>query len=149
MDIILLEKVGKLGDLGDRVSVKPGHGRNFLIPTGKAVPATKANVEEFEQRRAELEKAAVERKALAEARAAKLSDIELSIAVKAGDEGKLYGSIGTRDLAELITSAGIEVLKSEVRLPEGPIRQVGEFTVDLQLHADVKAALTLHVVPEE
>ena len=149
MEVILLEKVGKLGSLGDKVNVKPGYGRNYLIPTGKAVSATKQNLEEFEARRAELEKAAVQKRTEAENRAEKLSEIELSIAVKAGDEGKLFGSIGTRDLADLISSAGIEVAKSEVRLPNGPIRHVGEFNVDIQLHADVKANLTLHVVPEE
>ena len=149
MEVILLEKVGKLGGLGDQVTVKPGYGRNYLIPQGKAVSATKQNIAEFESRRADLEKAAAEKRAAAEARAAKLSEIELSVAVKAGDEGKLFGSIGTRDLADLISSAGIEVAKSEVRLPDGPIRHVGEFTVDIQLHADVKSKLTLHVVPEE
>jgi large subunit ribosomal protein L9 len=148
MQVILLEKVGKLGDLGDKVSVKAGFGRNFLIPFGKAVPATASNVADFETRRAELEKAAGEKKAAAEARAAKLAELEISYEANAGDEGKLFGSIGTRDIADLITKAGVEVSKSEVRLPEGVIREVGEYEIDIQLHSEVTQAVKLSVVPE-
>ena len=149
MDIILLEKVAKLGGLGDKVTVKAGYGRNFLIPQGKAVPATAANVETFEARRAELEAQAAEKLATAQNRAEQLKELELTLAVKAGDEGKLFGSIGTRDLADLISSTGIEASKSEIRLPNGPLRTTGTFEIALQLHADVATSLTVHVVPEE
>jgi len=149
MDIILLEKVAKLGGLGDKVTVKSGYGRNFLIPQGKAVPATAANVASFEARRAELEAQAAEKLANAEKRAEQLKELELTLAVKAGDEGKLFGSIGTRDLADLISSTGIEASKSEIRLPDGPLRTVGTFEITLQVHADVTTSLTVHVVPEE
>ncbi|MAC47450.1 50S ribosomal protein L9 [Oceanospirillum beijerinckii] len=149
MEVILLEKVGKLGGLGDQVTVKAGFGRNFLLPYGKAVMATEANIAEFEARRSELEAQAAEIKAAAEARAAALEEIELSIAAKAGDEGKLFGSIGTRDLAEAISSAGIDVAKSEVRLPEGPIRTVGEFDVAIQLHSDVTTSVHIIVTAED
>ena len=149
MDIILLEKVAKLGALGDKVTVKSGYGRNFLIPQGKAVPATAANVASFEARRAELEAQAAEKLANAEKRAEQLKELELTLAVKAGDEGKLFGSIGTRDLADLISSTGIEANKSEIRLPDGPLRTVGTFEITLQVHADVTTSLTVHVVPEE
>ncbi|MCL6415650.1 50S ribosomal protein L9 [Aestuariirhabdus sp. Z084] len=145
MEIILLERISNLGDLGDKVNVKAGYGRNFLIPFGKAVPATATNVAEFEARRAELEKVAAEKKATAEARAEKLAAVELNIEAKAGDEGKLFGSIGTRDLADAITAAGVEVSKAEVRLPEGVIRQLGEFDVDLQLHSDVTATVKVTI----
>jgi len=149
MNVILLEKVAKLGGLGDQVTVKAGYGRNFLIPTGKAVPATDANVKEFEARRADLEKQAAEKLAAAEKRAEELKELELTLAVKAGDEGKLFGSIGTRDLADLIASTGLEANKSEIRLPNGPLRTTGTFEITLQLHADVTISLTVHVVPEE
>ncbi len=149
MEVILLDKVGKIGGLGDKVNVKAGYGRNYLIPQGKAVPATKENLETFEARRAELEREANERLEAAKARAAQLADLELTIAVKAGDEGKLFGSIGTRDLADVITSAGVEVEKSEVLLPSGPLRQTGEFEIDLTLHPEVGATVTVIVVPEE
>jgi len=148
MEIILLERVGKLGNLGDKVTVKAGYGRNFLIPFGKAVPATKANVADFEARRAELEKAAAEKLAAAEARAEKINGFTLNIAANAGDEGKLFGSIGPRDIAEAVTEAGVEASKSEVRMPEGPIRTVGEFEIDVQLHSDVTATLKVTVVAE-
>jgi len=148
MQVILLEKVGRLGNLGDQVNVKPGYGRNFLIPFGKAVAATKTNVAEFEQRRAGLEAAAAERRSAAEARAAQLAEKVVTIAANAGDEGKLFGSIGTRDIAEAITAAGVAVEKSEVRLPNGVIRETGEFQIDVQLHSDVTQALTLRVVAE-
>lgn len=149
MQVILLEKVAKLGGLGDTVNVKPGFARNFLLPQGKAVSATKANLEHFETRRAELEKAAAEKLAGAEARKAKIEEIELTVAVKAGDEGKLFGSLGNRDIAELATEAGVELAKSEVRLPTGPIRNTGEFDITVQLHAEVSAHLKLLVVAED
>jgi large subunit ribosomal protein L9 len=148
MQIILLEKVANLGELGEQVTVKPGYARNFLFPQNKAVPATKANVEQFEARRAELEKAATEKLASANSRKEKIEGIELSVAVRAGDEGKLFGSLGNRDIAELATEAGVELSKSEVRLPNGPIRSVGEFDVAIHLHAEVNAVLKLHVVAE-
>ncbi|MCH2158766.1 MAG: 50S ribosomal protein L9 [Oleiphilaceae bacterium] len=148
MEVILLEKVGKLGGLGDKVTVKSGFGRNFLIPYGKAVPANAANVAEFEARRAELEKAAAEKLAAAEARAEELNGKAVTIVSKAGDEGKLFGSIGVRDVADAVTAAGTEVSKSEVRLPEGPIRNTGDFEVDVQLHSDVTATINLSVVAE-
>lgn len=148
MDVILLDKIGKLGGLGDQVTVKPGYGRNYLVPYGLAVPATKDNIEAFQAQRAELEAQAAERKAVAEARAEQLNDIELSLVSKAGDEGKLFGSIGPRDLAEAISSAGLEVAKSEVRMPQGPIRQTGEYDIDLHLHAEVDATVRVVVVAE-
>ncbi|MFT5716849.1 MAG: large subunit ribosomal protein L9 [Oleiphilaceae bacterium] len=148
MNVILLEKVGKLGSLGDSVTVKSGYGRNFLIPFGKAVPANDANVAEFETRRAELEKAAAEKMAEAEVRAAKLNDLAVTIVSKAGDEGKLFGSIGTRDIADVISAAGVEVAKSEVKLPEGSLRTVGDFEIAVQLHSDVTATVKLAVVAE-
>ena len=148
MEVILLDNIGKLGGLGDKVTVKPGYGRNYLVPYGLAVPATKENVEAFEAQRAELEAQAAERKAEAQARAEQLNDIELSLVSKAGDEGKLFGSIGPRDLADAISSAGIEVAKSEVRMPQGPMRQTGEYDIDLHLHAEVDAVVRVVVVAE-
>lgn len=148
MDIILLEKVKNLGALGARVSVKPGYGRNFLIPQGKAVPATEANVAAFEARRAELERQEAEVLASAQARAAQLAEVAVVIAAKSGDEGKLFGSVGTRDIAEAITAAGVSVDKSEVRLPNGAIRNTGEYTVTLHLHSDVNAEVSVTVVAE-
>lgn len=148
MEVILLEKVGKLGSLGDKVNVKSGYGRNYLLPFGKAVPATADNVANFEERRAELQQAAEEKLAAAQARAEKLNDVELSIVAKAGDEGKLFGSIGTRDLADAISGAGIEVSKLEVKLPEGAIRTTGKFEIAIQLHTDVTAKVILEVTAE-
>lgn len=148
MDVILLEKVGKLGGLGDKVAVKSGFGRNFLIPFGKAVPANEANIAEFETRRAELEKAAAEKLAVAEARAEQLNDKAITITSKAGDEGKLFGSIGVRDVADAISATGVEVNKSEVKLPEGPLRSIGDFTIAIQLHSDVTAEVAVSVVAE-
>ena len=148
MQVILLEKVGRLGNLGDQVNVKSGYGRNFLIPFGKAVSATKDNIAEFEQRRAGLEAAAAERRSGAEARAAQLAELVVTIAANAGDEGKLFGSIGTRDIADAISAAGVAVEKSEVRLPNGVIREIGEFQIDVQLHSDVTQTITLRVVAE-
>lgn len=149
MQVILLEKVGKLGELGDKVAVKAGFGRNYLIPYGKAVPATSANVADFESRRAELEAAAVERRGGAEARAAKLAEVSITIEAKSGEEGKLFGSVGTRDIAEAITAAGVEVSKSEVRLPNGVLREIGEFDVDVQLHSDITQIVKLTIAPIE
>lgn len=148
MNVILLETVGKLGVLGDQVNVKSGYARNYLLPYGKAVPATKANIENFETRRAELEAAAKEKLAGAEGRAARLADITVTIEANAGDEGKLFGSIGTRDIADVITAAGEAVSKSEVRLPEGVIREVGEYDVNIQLHSDITQAVKLLVVAQ-
>jgi len=148
MEVILLEKVGKLGSIGDKVSVKAGFGRNYLIPQGKALAATAANVVEFEARRADLEAAAAADKAEAEARGAKLADVALTIEANAGDEGKLFGSIGARDLADAITEAGVEVSKSEVRLPEGALREVGEYDIDIQIHSEVTQTVKVTVVAE-
>ncbi len=148
MNVILLEKVGKLGNVGDQVAVKAGFGRNFLIPQGKAIPATTANVADFEARRAELEAAAAEKKTAAEARAAQLAELEVTIEANAGDEGKLFGSIGTRDIAEVITAAGVEVSKAEVKLPEGALRDLGEYEIDIQLHSEVIQAVKLIIAAE-
>lgn len=148
MDIILLEKVPNLGNLGDKVTVRPGYGRNFLIPKGKAVAASEAKLKEFEARRAELEKKAADDLAQAEARAEKIGSLELAITQKAGEEGRLYGSIGTRDIADAATAAGVEIAKSEVRMPGGPIRHTGEHQIQVQLHGDVVAILNLKVMPE-
>ena len=148
MNVILLEKVGRLGNIGDQVSVKAGYGRNFLLPQGKAIAANAENVAAFEARRAELEAAAAEKKAAAEARAEKLAESTITITAKAGDEGKLFGSIGTRDLALAISEAGVEVAKAEVKLPEGTLREVGEYDIDLQLHAEVVTSIKVIVVAE-
>ncbi len=147
MEVILLENVGKLGNLGDKVTVKAGYGRNFLIPNKKAVFATAANLADFESRRAELEAAAAEQKASAEARAEKLAALgRVAIEANAGDAGKLFGSVGARDIAEAVTAAGVEVNKSEVKLPEGPIHNLGEYDIDFQLHAEVTQVLRVGVV---
>lgn len=148
MEVILLEKVANLGSLGDKVKVKAGYGRNFLLPYGKAVPATADNLKAFEERRAELEKAAAEKLSAAQARGETLEGSSITITSKAGEEGKLFGSIGVRDIADAITATGTEVEKSEVRLPEGPIRVVGEYEIELQLHSDVTVAINLAVVAE-
>jgi len=148
MEVILLEKVANLGNLGDKVKVRPGYGRNFLIPQGKATPATPENVARFEARRAELEKAAAEALAAAEARREALEGLAVEIAAKAGDEGKLFGSVGTTDIARALTEAGHPVERHEVRLPEGPFRTTGEFDVQLHLHTDVEATIKLTIVAE-
>ena len=148
MDIILLERVRNLGNLGDEVSVKNGYGRNFLIPQGKAVRATAANREVFESRRAELEGQAAAQLKAAQDRAAGLAELAVTIAARASDEGKLFGSVGSREIADAVTEAGQEVSKDEVLLPVGPLRSIGEFTVDLQLHSDVTASVTVNVIPE-
>ncbi|PYF81731.1 MULTISPECIES: 50S ribosomal protein L9 [Marinomonas] len=147
MEVILLDKVNKLGGIGDVAVVKPGYARNFLIPNKKAVMATKANLASFEERRVELEAKAAERKAAAEARAQTLEGKTFTITANAGDEGKLFGSIGTRDIADAI-STQVAVEKAEIRLPEGAIRHTGSFEVDIQLHSDVVVAVTLEVIAE-
>ena len=148
MDVILLEKVENLGGLGEKVSVKPGFGRNFLIPTGKAVAATKENVAEFEAHRAELEKQAATELAAAEARKAKLDEVSVTVTRKAGDEGRLFGSVGTADITAAVVAAGMELEKKEVRLPNGPFHTTGEFDVELHLHTDVDATIKLIIAPE-
>ncbi len=146
MEIILLEKVTNLGNLGDKVNVKSGYARNFLLPKGKATMATPANVAAFEARRAELERLAAEKQADAESRAEQLNELEITITATAGDEGKLFGSIGTHDISDALTAAGVNVAKSEVRLPNGTIRQTGEYEVTVHLHAEVEATIHLVVV---
>ncbi|SHK72986.1 LSU ribosomal protein L9P [Marinobacter antarcticus] len=148
MEVILLEKVANLGSLGDKVKVKSGYGRNFLLPYGKAAPATEANLKAFEERRAELEKVAADKLATAQARAEALEGASFTVTSKAGDEGKLFGSIGVRDIADVITAAGTDVEKSEVRLPEGPLRATGEYEIELHLHSDVEVIVKLAVVAE-
>jgi large subunit ribosomal protein L9 len=148
MEVILLEKVGKLGALGDRVTVKGGYARNFLLPQGRAVLANEANIAEFETRRAELEKAAQEQLDAATSRTESLNGKTVAITAKAGDEGKLFGSIGTRDIAEAAEAAGLTLDKSEVRLPEGPLRTTGEHEVQCQVHAEVFATITVAITGE-
>ena len=149
MEIILLEKVQNLGGLGDRVRVRPGYARNFLIPGGKAVAATPANITAFEERRAELERQQAEIVSAAQARAAKLEGLRVVVRRKAGEEGKLFGSVGPADIAEAITAAGVEVERAEVRLHGDSVRQTGDYEIEVQLHADVLAPITLSVEPEE
>ncbi|MCC7488865.1 MAG: 50S ribosomal protein L9 [Gammaproteobacteria bacterium] len=149
MEVILLEKVANLGNIGDRVKVKPGFGRNFLLPKGKATLATEANIARFEARRAELEGKQAAELAAAQARADRLAQLQLRVPAKAGSEGKLFGSLGTVDIAEACTAAGCPVERSEVRMPAGPIRSIGEHQVDLHLHADVTVSITLNVVAED
>ena len=148
MKLILTTPVEKLGIAGDVVEVKDGYGRNYLLPQGKATVATAENVAAFEARRAELEKAAAEKKAAAEARAAQLSELVVTLGAHAGDEGKLFGSIGTRDIAEAVSAAGYPLEKAEVRLPNGALRNTGEFDVAVHLHTDVETTLKLIIVAE-
>ena len=148
MEVILLQKVENLGNLGDKVKVRAGFGRNFLIPQGKATTATVANVAKFEARRAELEKTAAAAFGAAETRRAALEGLTVTIAAHAGDEGKLFGSVGTFDIAEAVTALGQPLAKHEVRLPAGPFRHTGEFEVELHLHTDVNAKLKLVIVAE-
>jgi large subunit ribosomal protein L9 len=148
VEVILLEKVENLGTIGDRVKVKSGFGRNFLLPRGKATLATPENVALFEARRAELESKQAAELASAQSRGVALQALRLRIAAKAGTEGKLFGSLGTPDIAEACTAAGIAVKRSEVRLPNGPLRTIGEHTVDLHLHTDVTVAVQVTVIPE-
>ena len=149
MEVILLQKVANLGNIGDRVKVRSGYGRNFLLPQGKATLATPENVARFEARRAELELLAREQLTSATERAAAMKDFKLTIHAKAGTEGKLFGSIGTADIAEACNQAGFKVERSEVRLPAGPLRSIGEHTLSLHLHADVDVPLAVAIVPEE
>jgi large subunit ribosomal protein L9 len=149
MDVILLTKVANLGNIGDRVKVKSGYGRNFLLPKGKATLATPENVKKFEARRAELEKVAREQFQDAESRAAAFKDFKLQITAKAGTEGKLFGSIGTADIAEACTAQGHKLARAEVRLPTGPLRTVGEHVIALHLHTDIDVQLPVVITAEE
>jgi len=149
MDVILLTKVANLGTIGDRVKVKSGYGRNFLLPKGKATLATPENVKKFEARRAELEKVAREQFQDAESRAAAFKEFKLAITAKAGTEGKLFGSIGTADIAEACTKAGYKLARSEVRLPTGPLRTVGDHTITLHLHTDIDVQLPVVITGED
>lgn len=149
MEVILLEKVHNLGDLGDKVDVKSGFGRNFLIPQGKAVPATRDNVERFEKEREELEKRARDQLAAAEARKAELEGAAVTLHARASGEGKLYGSVGPREIAEAFSNEGKQLEKSEIIMPEGAIREGGEFEYEVQLHADVVTSIKVTVVAEE
>jgi large subunit ribosomal protein L9 len=149
VEVILLEKIENLGNIGARVKVKPGYGRNYLLPQGKATLATPANIARFETIRVELELKASDALAVAHARAQQLAGVQLNLSAKAGTEGKLFGSIGTIDIAEACTRAGVAVDRSEVRLPDGPIRVLGEHHVELHLHTDVNVPLTVTVLPEE
>ncbi|MFZ1326618.1 MAG: 50S ribosomal protein L9 [Candidatus Contendobacter sp.] len=148
MEIILLEKVANLGVLGDRVKVKPGYARNFLIPKGKATTATAANLARFEARRAELERIAADSLAQARARAEQLAELIVTLSVKTGSEGRLFGSVGAADIADAVSAVGIELQKLEVRLPTGSIRQIGEYDVDLHLHNEVKTQIRVNIVAE-
>ena len=149
MEVILLQKVANLGNIGDRVKVRSGFGRNFLLPQGKATLATPDNIARFEARRAELEGEAREHLSSAEERAAAMKDFKLTIRAKAGTEGKLFGSIGTSDIAEALTREGFKIERSEVRLPNGPLRVLGEHNVSLHLHADIDVPVPVTIVAEE
>ena len=149
MEVILLQKIANLGEIGDRVKVKSGYGRNFLLPGGKATLATAENIARFESRRAELEAKSSADLASARTRAAALEGFTLSIAAKAGSEGKLFGSIGTSDIAEACLKAGQRIERAEVRLPDGPIRMVGEHVITLHLHGDINVQVPLTVIAEE
>jgi large subunit ribosomal protein L9 len=149
MEVILLQKVANLGNIGDRVKVRSGYGRNYLLPQGKATLATPDNVARFEVRRSELERLAREQLTSAEERAGALKDFKLTVVSKAGTEGKLFGSIGTSDIAEHVSRAGFKVQRSEVRLPNGPLRTVGEHLISLHLHTDIDVPLTVTIVAEE
>ncbi len=148
MEVILLEKIVNLGNLGDKVSIKNGYGRNYLVPQGKAVPATAKKIAEFEARRADLEKAAAEKLNAAQAQGDKLSKLEIVITHKAGDEGRLFGSVGTHNIADAINQAGGIVEKQQIRLPHGTIRHVGDYDIDINLHSDVTVTMSIKVAPE-
>lgn len=146
MEVILLEKTGRLGNIGDRIKVKAGYGRNYLIPQGKAVFATPGNIARFEQQRAELERISAERLQQAQALAAQIERVgAVTIAAVAGEGGKLFGSVGARDIADALVAAGVEIAKSAVKLPAGAIRDLGQYTVDIQVHADVTQSVTVNV----
>jgi large subunit ribosomal protein L9 len=148
MEVILLEKIANLGNLGDKVIIKSGYGRNYLVPQGKAVPATASKIAEFEARRAELEKAAAEKLSAAQKLGNELNKLQIVITQKAGDEGRLFGSVGTHNIAEAITVAGIAIEKHQIRLPNGAIRHIGEYPIDINLHSDVIVTLTIKVAAE-
>ncbi|CEK10592.1 50S ribosomal protein L9 [Legionella hackeliae] len=149
MEVILLEKIRNLGNLGDKVNVKAGYGRNYLIPQNKAVFATESNIERFEQRRAELEKKAQQSLASAEQRAAKLNDITVVISAMASDEGKLYGSVGPNEIKDALKEKSIEVSKREIVMPEGPIHSIGDYVVEIHVHSDVIANLQVQIAPSK
>ncbi len=149
MEVILLKPNKNLGKLGDKVKVKSGYGRNYLIPQGQAVPATAENVEYFEKRRSELEAEAASELESAKQRLATLESLNVTIAMKAGDEGKLFGSVGTRDIADAIVKAGVEVEKKEIQMPEGALRQVGEYEVGVQVHSEVSGIVKVAIVPTQ
>ena len=149
MQVILLQRIVNLGKLGDTVDVKPGYGRNYLIPQGKALPATTANIEKFDARRSELEAIEAEELASAQKRADSLRDVNVIMRAKTGEEGKLFGSIGTRDIADALTKSGLEVDRSEINLPEGTLRQVGEYHVTVQLHHDITAQILVTILSED
>ncbi|NOR72113.1 MAG: 50S ribosomal protein L9 [Methylomarinum sp.] len=148
MEVILLEKVANLGNLGDKVTIKAGYGRNYLVPQGKAAAATAEKIKEFEARRAELEKAAAEKLAAANARGEAVGKLTVVIPHKAGDEGKLFGSVGTQNIADAITEAGAKVERHEIRLPEGVIRQIGTYDIDVNLHTDVVVTMSIEIAAE-
>ena len=149
MNVILLDSVENLGAIGDMVTVKAGYGRNFLLPTGKAALATKDNIAEFESRRGDLEKASAEEVAAAKARAELVQGMELIIPANVGSEGKLFGSVGPIDIAEAFAKVGVEAARSEIRMPDGPIHEVGDFTIGLHLHSEVNVDITVKVVADE
>ncbi|MDH4107262.1 MAG: 50S ribosomal protein L9 [Gammaproteobacteria bacterium] len=149
MNVILLDKVENLGSIGDLVKVKPGYGRNYLIPTGKAALATPENLKEFESRRADLEKRAAEEVASAKARAELVTGMDLVIRANVGGEGKLFGSVGPADIVEAFEKVGVEVSRSEIRMPDGPLHEVGDYVITLHLHSDVNVDITVRVVAED
>ena len=148
MQVILMEKVVNLGGLGDVVKVKDGFARNFLIPQGKAKRATATNLKEFENRRADLEKKANEQLTGAQERAEKLEGLKIDIAQKAGVDGRLFGSVTNADISEALGKLGLQVKKAEIRMPQGPLKHIGEYPITLQLHTDVLAHIVVHVIPE-
>ena len=149
MNVILLENVENLGGIGDMVKVKPGYGRNYLLPQGKAALATDENLKQIEARRAELEKAAAEELSKATARAATINGMELVISANAGSEDKLFGSVGPADIAEAFAGVQVEVERSEIRMPDGPIHELGEFSIGIHLHSEVNVDVLVRVVPAE
>lgn len=149
MDVILLQKMQNLGDLGAQVKVKRGYARNYLIPQGMAVPATPDSIAAFEAKRTELEAQQADILAAAQSRADALDGVEATISRKAGEEGRLFGSVGTQDVAEAVSAAGVDVAKAEVRLPAGPLRQVGDYDVAIHLHADIDATVKIHLIAQE
>ena len=149
MQVILLEKIGKLGDLGQQVNVRPGYGRNYLIPNGKAVPATPENIEKFEAQQTELEQAQADTLAAAQARAEQVNNLEIVLPRRIVSEDRLYGSVSVSDIAEAVQAAGQQVTKHEIRLPDGPFRSLGDYEVELHLHADVSARIKLKIIAEQ